>query len=345
LNNKKQPKATVRQSNFELLRIVAMFMVLALHANYASLGVPTREQLIATPDFTLGRMLLEGLCIVAVNSFVLISGWFGIRWSRRGAVAFCWQVLFYGLVGWLWALAIGREPVTLLGLKRVVGLASPLWFVMAYGALYIISPVLNAFVETASRGRFRTLLIAIFLFQFTYGWTCAADFIEAGYSCFSLSALYLLARYMRLYGVRLSSGAGWGLYLGATILNLALMVFVTLRGWVLDSISYVNPLVVAASVGLFFVFASLKMRPNRLINWLGGAAFAVYLLHCNYYLFQPYFLTTVRTICRTNDPASALALTALLCLATYLLATLLELLRHLLSLLLSLHCRITLKQK
>jgi hypothetical protein len=40
-----------------------------------------------------------------------------------------------------------------------------------------------------------------------------------------------------------------------------------------------------------------------------------------------------------------LALTALLCLATYLLATLLELLRHLLSLLLSLHCRITLKQK
>lgn len=38
----KQPLGgVIRQSNIELLRIIAMFMVLAVHANYWSLGTPS----------------------------------------------------------------------------------------------------------------------------------------------------------------------------------------------------------------------------------------------------------------------------------------------------------------
>jgi len=39
----------IRESNFELLRIIAMFMVLVLHADFQALGEPTRADIISSP--------------------------------------------------------------------------------------------------------------------------------------------------------------------------------------------------------------------------------------------------------------------------------------------------------
>ena len=65
---KKQPSQSVRQSNLELLRIVAMFFIVVGHVFWhgfhqeASLHVPVRS-----------------VVIIGVNLFVLISGYFGIN--------------------------------------------------------------------------------------------------------------------------------------------------------------------------------------------------------------------------------------------------------------------------
>ena len=39
----------MRQSNIEILRIIAMFLVLVVHSDFVSLGYPTLEQLFANP--------------------------------------------------------------------------------------------------------------------------------------------------------------------------------------------------------------------------------------------------------------------------------------------------------
>ena len=63
-----------RQANFELLRIIAMFMVVILHWNTNS-GL-----LLAVGSPVTGAgvwsLVTESVCIVAVNVYVLISGVF-----------------------------------------------------------------------------------------------------------------------------------------------------------------------------------------------------------------------------------------------------------------------------
>lgn len=63
-----------RDSNFELLRVISMLMVLGLHANFIALGEPTAEYVDANPIGAFLRYINEALCIVSVNVFVLISG-------------------------------------------------------------------------------------------------------------------------------------------------------------------------------------------------------------------------------------------------------------------------------
>ena len=325
--DEKTPQATMRQSNFELLRIVAMFMVLLLHANFASLGYPSRSQLIADPQWTMLRIICESFCIVAVNLFVLISGWFGINPSRRGLAQYLFQIFFLSFAIYFSVVLAGREQFSFLGLKRCLYLASPLWFVLAYLALYVLSPVLNAFVAVASRRQFRMVLAAFYIFQTAYGWIASARFVAAGYSCFSFIGLYLLARYFRIYDVRLTVRRGWGIYILSVSAVSALVLLRCFHDFALDPIAYSNPFVVTGAVGLFFVFASWRLRPNRFINWLAASSFSVYIVHCNYYIFQPYFETSVRRINQNFPGLCGVLLILALCLLTYLLVTLLDQIR------------------
>ena len=87
-----------RDSNFELLRIVAMVLVMLVHVNYAALGGVTHEELLATPWTGFVRILCEQLCIICVNLFILLSGWFGIRPTLGKLASLLFQVLFIGIV-------------------------------------------------------------------------------------------------------------------------------------------------------------------------------------------------------------------------------------------------------
>ena len=70
-----------RAANYELLRIVAMVMVVVMHFLARS------EQMLALDEpfssVRLAGSALEAFCLVAVNVYVLISGYFGSAWERR----------------------------------------------------------------------------------------------------------------------------------------------------------------------------------------------------------------------------------------------------------------------
>ena len=83
----------VRQSNIELLRMIAMFMILLIHANMVSLPHPTTGELISTPLPTITRYFFESFGIVGVDIFVLISGWFLINTRAKSFYSFFFQIL------------------------------------------------------------------------------------------------------------------------------------------------------------------------------------------------------------------------------------------------------------
>ena len=90
-----------RNSNIELLRIVCMLMVVVLHFNNngANTGIVNMPSVL-TERLTWG-FLVEVLCIVAVNCFVLVSGYFGINLKVRSILKFYQQCFFNGLVSYL----------------------------------------------------------------------------------------------------------------------------------------------------------------------------------------------------------------------------------------------------
>jgi surface polysaccharide O-acyltransferase-like enzyme len=75
---------TARLSNFELLRIIAMAMIVLLHCNNWMIGNVAAQDVTDNPYGSFWRILAQQICIVGANVFVMISGWFGIKPKVKG---------------------------------------------------------------------------------------------------------------------------------------------------------------------------------------------------------------------------------------------------------------------
>jgi surface polysaccharide O-acyltransferase-like enzyme len=272
-----------RESNIELLRIVAMFLVLIVHADFFALGAPSHSEIKANLLDSSLRVFFQSLSIACVDIFVFISGWFGIKPKVKGVSAYIFQCLFFLIGIYAVTLIVGWSTLSIPGIRGCFAATSLNWFIKAYLLLYILSPVLNAFVETTSRKQFKVILIAFYLFQFIYGWvfSTATAFIEDGYSTISFIGLYLLARYLHLYRPRLTDYRITtdllilvGLVSGVTTLYL-LTPEIGHR-----FLSYISPTTLMLTV--FTVLAFTKIRiSSKFVNWCGASSFAVFLLHTN----------------------------------------------------------------
>lgn len=193
----------VRDSNIELLRLLAMFLVLVVHADFFSLDSPTQNDIIVAPTNAFFRFFFESLSIVCVNVFVLISGWFSIRSNVKSFCNFIFQCLFFLIGIYIVLLILGMTSLSVKGLAGCFFMLKWNWFIKAYIGLYILSPVLNAFIKNADKRTYENVLIAFFVFQTVYSWfTGAALFFESGYSTMSFIGLYLLAQYLKLYQLK-----------------------------------------------------------------------------------------------------------------------------------------------
>lgn len=190
----------MRNSNIELLRIVCMFMVLALHANFMALGAPV---VLGGGNFGPDclRLLFNFSTVFAVNVFILISGWFGIRCNVKGFCKFAFQVAFFLIGSYVTGLFVLGNALDLRTLINTLLIKQ--WFVQAYMLLYLLSPVLNHFSENSGKREQVGVIAAFFLFEFVYD-VCFETInvnIGHGYSAISFIGLYLLARYVRRFGL------------------------------------------------------------------------------------------------------------------------------------------------
>lgn len=270
-----------RQVGIELLRIISMMMVLGLHANFMGIGVPSPDKILSGPEIL--QVLMQSLCIVAVNVFVMISGWFGIRPSVKGFCNFMWQVIFMVGAAYCVEAVFFHQPVGMMDIMKVFGLFyGGGWFVGAYIGLYILSPILNNFVETASKRQIITTLSAFFIFQFLWGDTLSTAFIACGYSTFSFIGLYILAGCLR----RLHLNGSIVAIIAFTVINAALYIaaswfnMIGLRDIVLN---YINPLVIAEASAMLLLFAGITISHTPIcqscIKFIAKSCFAAYLLH------------------------------------------------------------------
>lgn len=271
-------------------------MVLALHANFFSIGVPTEESFRNFPFSEATRLLIQMMSIVSVNVFVMISGWFGIKATIKSFGNFIFQCLFFLIGIYVAALAFGFVPLSTKGLANCLALDNGYtWFIRAYLGLFILSPVLNTFLKICTKRHLEYVLISFYIFQTIFGCVYNIEFICNGFSSFSFIGLYLLSRYIKLYGMA-KCKFGWKIYAVSVFCNYLLCYLVNrFHITCFDVFGYSNPLVIIGAAGLIMWTAQLNIQQSRVINFIAASSFSVYLIHTNPNIcdmkFKPFMLS------------------------------------------------------
>lgn len=280
----------------ELLRILAMLMILVLHINIGATGRPSVEECTVAPFGTWMRYFFQCLAEPAVDIFVLISGWFGIRFRFSRLAGLFFQCIFFGLLIWLTAIIFGfGEPMAIKNLASLGLFTMNIWFVKSYIILYILSPLLNAFIDRAGKEQLAFATLLFMGFAVVYGWTDAAPEFVRGNSALSFVGLYLTARYLRLYMTawtqRIPAWVCLVVFVLATVAN-SLLSYVVTAYSVSDEVDsllhvYLNPFNLVAAVAMLLCFSKLKFQ-SRFINGVAVSCLAVFLFHKNSIL-GPYY--------------------------------------------------------
>ncbi len=323
-----------RLSNIELLRIISMLMILALHVNFFLLGSPSKAEINFNPLGAFSRTFLEFVCIVAVNVFVLISGWFGINVRKKGLLSFLYQILFFYLGIYLVFVLMGEKPFNLDGIEEAFFLKKTGWFIKAYLCLYFLSPVLNMFVEKATERQLKLVLLSFFLFQSVYGWLYpdATKYFAGGYSAISFLGLYLLARYVRLYGknfriFNLKYQQDLVIFLVICLLETIFFIIFRVNNLAFVSILWIysSPFVIISALYLLLCFSKLNIS-SKSINRIAKSSFSAYLFHSSFCI-MPFYKKIAFQIYYNHSSVVCLVLMFLFIVAVYLLATLIDKLR------------------
>ena len=82
----------------ELLRLVAMLLIMVVHANFRALPKPDADMIAADPSSAFLQFMTEGFSIFGVNVFVMLSGWYGIRPRLSRFCELLFQLLFFGVL-------------------------------------------------------------------------------------------------------------------------------------------------------------------------------------------------------------------------------------------------------
>lgn len=327
--------AVGRDSQTELLRIVAMVMILILHANFLGVGAPEHVDFLEDAPRAWGQMVLESLCIVAIDVFVLISGWYGIRFRKRRLAGFLFQVWFFTFVLYFVSLLFDRDlPPT----PRYVGhlvVMDPYWFARSYLLLYLLSPVLNKTIgylhhRVPRWGQGTPLLAVIALYalvQSIWGWYGNSRLWgDEGDSVLTFVFLYFVGRWLRLYSKRSTRLPRWVYAMAYLVLCVAIAFMGGMAILHNDSSGcffwYKNTSlpVIAAAIALFLLFRSFSFH-NSIVNKVAASCFAVYLFNCSPSFFKIYKVLSAYVF--PAQPLSHILEFGILLLSSYFLAAIL----------------------
>lgn len=139
-------------------------------------------------------IIVNGFCYIAVNCFILISGYFGIKLKFRGILRLYLFCVFYSI----WGFFISGEPFDKHWLYSIVLPFSHTkkWFITCYVVLYLLSPLLNKAIENLKKNEYILviLLLTISNMYFGYVWH---KYNTNGYNVAQFVYLYVIGGYLR----------------------------------------------------------------------------------------------------------------------------------------------------
>ena len=304
----------------DALRILSMMMVLMLHflGFGGLLGAAS-----GSPNYYVSWSL-EAISIVAVNCFIMISGYLAVdsNFKVKRIIQIWLQVVFYSFGITLCCFLFFDIDVTKIQfIKSLLPVStSAYWYVTAFFGLAFFMPVLNGGLKAIHGGYFSSLVVVLIVFfSFIPSMLNKDPFAtKFGYTVIWFMVMYVIGYYIKSEKPFAKTKAPLFLlaYVFFTTITLLpkLMQIQPDGHWIStivgegQSLQYTFPSVLLGSIALFLFFSRVKIKGRvwtKLIAFFAPLSFAVYLIHMQP-IIKIQFLTGSSTFLLNASPNVAL---------------------------------------
>lgn len=254
--------AKERNANLDFFRCILMFLIVLFHS--FRFGIVDENNV---PWWM--TMVLYTLIVWHVDSFIGISGWFGVRFSLVRFAKIWGLLFFYGMLSYAYN-----------GQFRINGG----WYGESYLMLLFLSPFINAAIDKVIEMPRRKIFYIWFgmFVAVTLSWMPTHLYTGVNYASSFLVFvyIYITMRLIRLLDLGKIIGK-YTLYIVATfILGAVVQCFLMYHGMPIGS--YAAPHVVAMSIIMFLLFKDRYSIPcwlQRVSELCAPSMFGVYLCH------------------------------------------------------------------
>lgn len=270
-----------RQLNFELLRIIAMFMIVISHVSTHyilanDVEVSKFNELLLT--------IMRSLILICVNIYILITGYFSLYTTKlkiRKVVNIALLPGFISafLISVLMIFGVVDFDVWQIMRQLFVTITGEYWFISTYFALYLFIPLLNKIFQALSKQDIQLLLFLNFLVGTMWDSFFGKEIIgfNSGFSLIFFIFLYFIGAYIRTYGAFWKDFNKYTyifVYLILGLLTGLLQLFIP----VVDFLNYNGPFELIMSYCFFMFISKIKVRSNK-ISTIASYVLSVYLVH------------------------------------------------------------------
>lgn len=159
------------------------------------------------------------------------------------------------------------------------------WFFVSYLALYMLAPIMNAYIEKVETRQLGWMVLAFYSFQTLFGWIFknCIEFSQ-GLTFVSFMGLYLLGAYLKRSDLKCfgwKSSRDLAMYAGVGAICVIISMISNYIGFEKDIYSYISPLQILQTIYLFLFFKKIYVgsKYDKLILFFSSSAFAALLMH------------------------------------------------------------------
>ena len=289
----KEETKKIRQSNFECMRIVSMFFIVLFH-----FIIPTGGNLLNHSTLLTSKVLtfIVLIIIVHVNSFILLTGYFGYKEKPKIK-----KVIYLFLEAYFYSILIA---LLLKGFKKVeiedfYSILSPfeypnMWFLTTYAALYLLSPYINIVIEKLKKKDLEKLILLLLTMYCGLSIISRKHlFFNEGFSLEHFVMMYIIGAYLSKYGLPIKK---MNQKKKRILFLMAILSFLTYEGTTLIMnhttnrfingianniksvvLNYNTPFIIIQSIAYFLLFETFTFK-SKIINALAKPLFAIYII-------------------------------------------------------------------
>ena len=302
LYNMENKITSERLSNFELLRIVAMLMIIEHHFCGHGIILNGWDTNLTTLNH-INNFILQFFNFggrIGVDIFLLITGYFLIdgKLKVESFMKIYLMSFFYSAVLVSFYCFHGIQVIP----HHITRYLNPLniqsyWFISVYLIMYLFLPFINPILKNLTKNKYLLLIgMCIILWSFM---------LQQYNQLVWFITMYAIGGYIKRFNPALLSQKKCFIYGGIALSILSL--------WILHSL-FRNPIhikildinnffIFVLAISIFGIFKDLKIKSNKIINSIAVSVFPIYLIHDNFtvreYLWHK-FLPTIQYVSSPN---------------------------------------------